>query len=164
MKTVTAAVATFAMSAAVMAAVNFVLETKVMTRSVPFQRTMEPLIKLLPFTISVKAGSVLKVEVGLRLAMTGTGLLTVNEASDDNPPPGVGVKTVTFKMPAAATSAANKVADNCVSETKLVTRSAPLTLTTEFGRKLLPVKVRVKLFAPTSNEVGLSVVRTGAGF
>ena len=54
--TVTEALPAAAMSAAVIAAVRWVALTKVVVRFAPFQRTTEPLTKLLPFTVSVKAG------------------------------------------------------------------------------------------------------------
>src|SRR5574341_2148948 len=60
-----------------MLADNWVLLTKVVGRSTPFQRTVEPLTKLAPVTVRVKAGPPTMPEVGLRLEMTGTGTLTV---------------------------------------------------------------------------------------
>ena len=39
-------------------------------------------------------------------AITGAGLLTVNNAADEVPPPGIGLETVTCAMPATARSAA----------------------------------------------------------
>ena len=47
---------------------------KLVLRSPPFQRTNEPLTKLDPFTVSVKAGAPATAEVGLRLETVGTGL------------------------------------------------------------------------------------------
>ena len=55
LKTVTEAVPAVAMSAAVMAAVSWVDEPKVVVRFAPFQRTTEPLMKLVPVTVRVKA-------------------------------------------------------------------------------------------------------------
>ena len=54
--TVTEALPAAAISAAVIAAVNCVALTNVVVRFAPFQRTTEPLTKLLPFTVSVGAG------------------------------------------------------------------------------------------------------------
>ena len=54
--TVTEALPAAAISAAGIAAVSWVALTKVVVRFAPFQRTTEPLTKLLPFTVSVKAG------------------------------------------------------------------------------------------------------------
>ena len=55
-RTVTEALPATAISAAGIAAVSWVALTKVVVRFAPFQRTTEPLTKLLPFTVSVKAG------------------------------------------------------------------------------------------------------------
>ena len=54
--TVTEALPAAAMSAAGIAAVSWVALTKVVVRFAPFQLTTEPFTKLLPFTVSVKAG------------------------------------------------------------------------------------------------------------
>ena len=45
-------------------------------------------------------------EDGLRVVRVGTGLLTVKLTALEVPPPGVGLKTVTGKVPAEAISAA----------------------------------------------------------
>jgi hypothetical protein len=55
LNTVTGIVLAVAMSAARILACNWVGETKVVTRSVPFHRTLAPERKLLPFTVRVKA-------------------------------------------------------------------------------------------------------------
>ena len=115
-------------------------------RGEPFQFTMEPLTKLEPATVIVKAGSPLKAEFGVIEIRLGGGLLTVNRTPVDKPPPGAGVKTVIIKVPAFVRSEGNSTNDNCVPETKVVTRSAPLTRTTEFG--LNPVPSIVKVFCP----------------
>src|SRR6187549_1851232 len=54
--TETWAVPAVAMSAAAIAAVNCVLLEKLVVRDAPFQRTAAPETKLLPLTVSVKAG------------------------------------------------------------------------------------------------------------
>ena len=54
--TVTGTVPATAMSAAAIAAVNRVELTNVLVRAAPFQRTLEPLTKLVPLTVSVNAG------------------------------------------------------------------------------------------------------------
>src|SRR4030042_2052634 len=54
LKTVTLAVPAVAMSAARIEAVTCVELTYVVVRSVPFQRTTEPLTKLVPLTVRVK--------------------------------------------------------------------------------------------------------------
>ena len=64
--TVTEALPAAAISA-VIAAVSWVALTKVVVRFAPFQRTTEPLTKLLPFTVSVKAGPPAAALVGERV-------------------------------------------------------------------------------------------------
>jgi hypothetical protein len=65
------------------AAVSFVLLTYVVVRSLPFQRTTEVAIKLVPVIVSVKSGAFTAAEVGLMLVIVGTGLLTVCEYADE---------------------------------------------------------------------------------
>jgi hypothetical protein len=117
LRTVTVRVAAEAMSVAVMAAVSCVAETYVVVRLEPFQRTTEVGTKLLPVTVSVKAGPPAVVEVGLSPLVVGTGLLMVKVRAPDVPPPGVGLKTRTEAVPAVATSAAPIVAWSWVAET-----------------------------------------------
>ena len=80
LNTVTEAVPADAMSAAVIAAVSWVEDTYVVVRLAPFHCTMEPLTKLLPLTVSVKAAPPAVADVGLRLVVAGTGLLAVTVA------------------------------------------------------------------------------------
>jgi hypothetical protein len=105
LKTVTLAVPAVAISAAVIAAVSCVPLTYVVVRSEPFHLTIEPLTKLVPFTVSVKAPPSAVAEDGLRLVIAGAGLLMVKICAFDVPPPGVGLKTVTLAVPAVAMSA-----------------------------------------------------------
>jgi hypothetical protein len=65
-------------------------------------------MKLLPFTVSVKAPLPAMAEVGLILLMLGTGFaaVIVKVTELDVPPPGDGLKTVTAALPALAMSPA----------------------------------------------------------
>ena len=75
LNTVTLAVPAFAMSAALMLAVNRVLDTYVVARSEPFQRTVDsPSTKRVPLTVRVKADPPSLVDAGLKLVMVGRGL------------------------------------------------------------------------------------------
>ena len=65
-----------AMSEAEMEACNCEALTKVVVRSLPFQRTTAPLTKLEPLTTSVNASPPTVAELGLRLETAGTGLMT----------------------------------------------------------------------------------------
>ena len=82
--------------------------------------TTDPLIKLLPFTVSVKAAAPAVTNEGEILLSIGTGLaaaLIVNVAPLLVPPPGVAVNTVIVAVPAALTFAAGTLAVNCVALT-----------------------------------------------
>jgi hypothetical protein len=104
--TVTEAVPAVAISAAVIAAVTWVAETYVVVRADPFQFTVEPETKPVPFTVSVNAAPPAVAEAGLRPVVVGTGLLIVKVWALEVPPPGAGFTTVTEAVPAVAMSAA----------------------------------------------------------
>jgi hypothetical protein len=93
---VTEAVPAVAMSAAVIVAVNWVGETYVVVRPDPFQFTVEPETKPLPFTVSVNPAPPAVAEAGLRPVVAGTGLLAVtgiiSKASHARSTPEVGVE------------------------------------------------------------------------
>ena len=78
MNTVTLAVPAVAMSAARIDAVTWVEETYVVVRFEPFHLTTELEMKLVPFTVRVKAAPPAVADEGLRLVVVGTGLLIVN--------------------------------------------------------------------------------------
>src|SRR5439155_13134505 len=161
--TVTCGVAAVAMSAAVIAAVSWVALTKVVVRVLPFQRTVEPLSKLAPFTVRVNAIPPANALPGDRLLRVGAGLLTVKVCAAEVPPPGAGVTTVTEAVPVAARSAAGIAAVSCVALTKVVVRAAPFHWTVAPFTKPLPVSVSVKPAPPTMALDGDSVVSVGAG-
>src|SRR5512146_1976334 len=105
--TVTLAVPRAAMSAAGIAALKRVEDTKVVGRSAPFQCTTESAMKPLPLTVNVKAAPPAVRAVGLMLEITGTGgSLIVKVRALEVPPPGAGLNTATWAIPAAAMSAA----------------------------------------------------------
>jgi len=61
----------------------------VVVRLAPFQRTIDPVMKLVPFTVRVNAGPPAVAEVGLKLVVVGTGLPVNGEGlSVRGPPPG----------------------------------------------------------------------------
>jgi hypothetical protein len=166
LNTVTVAVPADAMSAAVIAAVSWVAETYVVVRFEPFHWTTEPLMKLLPFTVSVKAGPPAVAEAGLRPVVVGTGLLAaliVKVWAFEVPPPGVGLNTVTVAVPAVTISEASIAAVSWVAETYVVVRFEPFHWTTEPLMKLLPFTVSVKAGPPAVAEAGLRPVVVGTG-
>ena len=164
LKTVTFAVPAVATSLAGIAAVSWVLETKVVVRSLPFQRTTEPLTKFVPVMVRVKLPLPATVVAGLMLLIVGAGLLMVNVTAPDSPPPGAGLKTVTFAVPAVATSLAGMAAVSWVLETNPVVRSLPFQRTTEPLTKFVPVMVRVNPPLPATAVAGLMLLIVGKGF
>jgi len=166
LKTVTAAVPTDAMSPAAIVAVSCKAETKVVGRSLPFQRTREVGTNPMPFTVSVKPVLPAVAEAGLSPVVVGAGLsagLIVNVRVFDVPPPGVPLKTVTAAVPAPVMSLGTIVAVSCEADTKVVGRAAPFQRTTDVATKPEPVTVSVKPAPPAVAEGGLSPVVVGAG-
>jgi len=84
--TVTEALPGDATSAAVTVAVSCVDETNVVVKTVPFQRTVEPETKLVPFTVRVSPPQPAGYELGFSDVMVGTGLLMVNVTAFDCEP------------------------------------------------------------------------------
>ena len=151
------------MSVAGIAAVNCVEETNVVVRFDPFQRTTELATKRLPLTVSVNAVPPAVRDDGLRLVVLGTGLLIVNVRELEVPPPGLGVNTVTWAVPATAISEAGIEAVNRVEETNVVVRSVPLQRTTELFTKPLPLTVSVNAAPPAVRDDGLKLEIVGTG-
>src|SRR5258708_4686510 len=104
--TVTWALPAAAISEAGIAAATCVGLTRVAGRAARFQRTLLPLTKPVPVTVSVNAAPLTSALLGLRPVSVGAGLFTLNVCAAEVPPPGAGVRTVTLAVPAAAMSAA----------------------------------------------------------
>src|SRR6267378_5192913 len=121
LKTVTWAVPVAAMSEAGMDAVTCVAETNVVVRADPFHCTTDPETKLLPFTVSENAAAPTMAELGLRLVVVGRGLpfVMVKVCGFETPPPGAGLKTVTWGLPLTAMSLAGMAAVSCEVETNV---------------------------------------------
>jgi hypothetical protein len=147
--TVTWAVPAAAMSAAGIAALKRVEEAKVVVRFAPFHCTTESATKPLPLTVSVNAAPPAVRDVGLKLEIVDNGgSLIVKVRALEVPPPGAGLTTVTWAVPAAAMSAAGIAAVNRVEETYVVVRFAPFHWTTELELKPLPLAVSVNAALP----------------
>jgi hypothetical protein len=160
--TVTEAVPALVRSVAGIAAVSWVAPTKVVLRFVPFQSTTEPFTKLLPVTVSVKAGPPAAALLGERELNVGAGAACVIvkfRALDAAPP---GFTTVTEAVPALVRSVAGIAAVSRVAPTKVVLRFVPFQSTTEPFTKLLPVTVSVKASPPATVLLGESVANVGA--
>src|SRR5574340_1183770 len=99
--TVTFAVLTEAMSAAVIAAVSCVALTNVVARFAPFHWTTEAAMKPVPLTVRVKAAEPAVALDGRSEVSAGTGFAgaeMVNASTPEVPPPGAGFETVTFAV------------------------------------------------------------------
>src|SRR5437867_1384444 len=166
LQTVIAALPATAMSLTGIEAVSWLAPAKVVGRSAPFQRTTDVEMKLLPFTVSVKAAPPAVAEVGLMLVIAGTGFAAViaNVTEFDMPPPGDGLKTVTAAEPGSLSKLAGIVSVSTLVLTKVVERSEPSQRTTDVGIKPLPLTVRVKAGLPAGMDVGLILVIVGTGF
>jgi len=164
LKTVTFAVPAVATSLAGIVAVSTVLETKVVVRGLPFQRTTELVTKFVPVMVRVNPPLPATVVDGLIVVIVGDGFVMVKVAVSGAPPPGAGLKTVTFAVPAVATSLAGMIAVSTVLETNPVVRSFPFQRTTELVTKFVPVMMRVNPPLPATVVDGLIVVIVGDGF
>ena len=154
-----------AMSAARMVAVSLVALTKVVVRLLPFHCTTDAGTKPLPVTVRVKAGPFCGALLGASVESTGTGLpaVTMKDRALEVPPPGAGVTTVTWAVPAATRSLAGMAALSWVALTNVVVRLLPFQRTVEADTKPLPVTVRVKAGPPCKAVLGASVESTGTG-
>ena len=85
----------------------------------PFHWTLDDDTKPLPLIASVKGLLPAVALFGAMLAMAGTRFLkwTSTAATWDDPPPGLGLLTVTWPVPAVATTAAGTVAVSVVLST-----------------------------------------------
>jgi hypothetical protein len=144
-------------------AVNCVLLTNVVVRAVLFHSTVDPLTKLLPFTVSVKVALPPTAEVGDIDEITGKGLLIVNVNAPEVPPPSAGLNTVTEAVPLLTTSPAGTDAVNWVALTNVVVSATPFQFTTELLTNPLPFTVSVNVASPAVANVGASDVATGTG-
>lgn len=105
--TVTWAGPSAAMSAAVIEARSWVALSTVVARALPFQRTIEPARKLPPVTVKVKPPPPEVALLGEMELISGKGLpLAVSVTVFESPPPGEGLNTVIWAVPAVARSAA----------------------------------------------------------
>ena len=163
LNTVTLAMAALATSAAGTAAVSRVLLTKVVLRLLPFHRTTELETKLEPSTVRVKSEVPAMAFEGPSAETIGTGLLIVKVAALDVPPPGAGLKTEMFVVPALAMSLARMAAVSCELLTKVVVRSAPFQRTTDVERKFEPFTIKEKAGLPDITAEGDIELTLGRG-
>ena len=79
------------------------------------------------------------------------------------PPPGAGLNTVTWAVPATAMSEAGIDTVNRVEETNVVVRFDPFQRTTELATKRLPLTVSVNAALPARRDDGLRLEIVGTG-
>jgi hypothetical protein len=141
-KTVICAVPAVVKSPVGIAAVSCESLTKLVGTAVPSHSTFEPETKFDPCTIRLKPALPAGAELGDKDDIVGAGSapLTVNVAAADVPP-GAGLETVTFAVPAVAMSVFGTVAVRTDALTKTVGREAPFQLTVAVGRKPPPLTV-----------------------
>jgi len=156
--TVSDAVPAAAIRAAGTVAVSCVVETKAVVSGLPFQFTVEPEMKFVPFTDSVNCGPPAVAHVGLSEPIVGTALI-VNVAAFEVPPQEL--TTVIEAVPAVAISAAGTVAVSCVADTKVVARDVAFHFTVAPDTKFVPLTVRVNCNPPAVAQVGLSELTVG---
>jgi hypothetical protein len=161
LKTVTAAVPGSLVRLAGIVAVSLPALTKVVSRSVPFQRTTDVGVNPLPLTVRVRAGPSGATDVGLMLVILGTGPGSFMVKLTEFELPINEVKTVMATVPASAMSLAGISAVSLLKLEKVVGRSAPFQRTTDRGVKLLPLTVRVKAGPPAVAEAGLMLEIVG---
>lgn len=125
--------------------------------------TTDEWLKLVPFTVSVKAAPPTVAADGDSVVTVGDGLFTVNVELAEVPPPGAELVTVALNEPAVAICAAVIVAVSCVALTNVVGAAAPLKFTTDPETKFKPFTVSVNPAAPAIALVGESDVMVGNG-
>jgi hypothetical protein len=92
------------------AACNTVGLTNIVTRALPFTRTVEPGVKLVPKTFNVSAAAPAGKLGGETVPPPGTGLFTTNVATNEIPAPGL--LTATTGVPARAMALAGIAASS----------------------------------------------------
>jgi hypothetical protein len=133
----------------------------VVTSADPFQLTVAPERKLVPFTVSVNPDPPSVADAGFRLDMVGVGILIGNAVAVDRLPPTF--IAVMLALPPLAISAAGTVAITCVEPTNDVARFVPFHCTSAPLRKFVPFTVSVKPAPPAVAEFGLRLVMLGVG-
>src|SRR6266700_3881202 len=156
------------MSLAETAAASCVLLTKVVVRLEPFHWRTEPLIKFEPITVRLKPAPPAVALEGDKDVTAGTGLLVtpalmVKDRENEVPPPGAGLNTVIWAVPAVPISLPRMAAVNCVLLTKVVDRLEPFHWTMEPETKFEPLTVSVNAVPPTIALEGDEEVIDGTG-
>jgi hypothetical protein len=146
-----------------MAACNCVALTNVVVLADPFHLTADPLMNPLPVTARVKARPPAVAVDGAKAVIEGDGLLMVNGELLQVPPPGAGLETVTWAVPAEAISVTRMAACNCVALMNVVVLADPFHLTVDPLMNPLPLTASVKARPPAVAVDGAKAVIEGDG-
>lgn len=120
-----------------------------------------------PITVSVNPGPPALVCVGDNALMVGTGLegaLTTKLIATEVPPPGAGLITVTFALPALTRSKGGTVAWSRVLETSVVVSAAPFHAMADPLTNPVPVADSMSPALPATADVGVIDASVGVGF
>jgi hypothetical protein len=141
--------------------------TNVVVRALPFHCTTEPLIKLLPFTVSVNPPEPALLVFGTSDVSAGTGLfaaVTLKLTELEAPPPGPGFVTTTAGVPTLAMSLACTAIVTCPALTNVTALPTPPNVAVAPFTKLDPFTVSVNPAEPAAMLAGTSGgVITGTG-
>src|SRR5262245_10650917 len=113
-----------------MLASSRVLFTNVVVRAAPSHRTVEPLTKFAPFTVSAKPGRPGGTLPGRSEVSTGAGGLPTVKVAALETSPLAGLSTLTVRVPDVVTSEAGMDARSSPALTNVVVRATPFHRTT----------------------------------
>jgi len=162
--TETVGVPATAIELAGMLAVTWDALTKAVFIAIPPKLTTKLDMKLLPDTLKVNPGLpavALAGESPLAIGCPITPATANGKMFED--PPGDGLTTVTFSVPASVISLAGRVAWRSVAFTNIVEMGCPFTSTLAEGLKLLPATCKGSAALPGRAVEGVSCVRSGVG-
>src|SRR5262245_58617353 len=153
---------TAATSPAVTGVSSLVLLTKMVPRDDPPKRACEPATKFVPLIVKVKAALPAFTFDGAREVSVGAALEMGRSREFEVPPPGGGVTTAIFAVPAVAMSVSRTAMSNWVALTKVVVRELELSVATDWAVKFESVIVRVNAAPPVVAVAGASEVSAGS--
>src|SRR5208282_1061935 len=122
-----------------------------------------PRTKLDPLTVSLNEAPPAVLFLGERVVRAGTGLSMANGSVPEAPPPGPGLLTETWAVPAVAISAAVIAAVTCPALTKVVVRADPFHSTGAPLTSFPPFTVSVNAGPPAVALFGARDAMDGTG-
>ena len=115
----------------------------------------------MPLIVKVCAAAPINADVGESVVIVGTGLLTAKLTVFDVPPPGAGFVTITGKLPTVAWSPAVSGIVICAALTNVTVCATPLYVAVEVVDEIGAIDGQRLRPAPTTADVGESVVMVG---